>query len=64
LTDSHEVFFQFGTMPSAKQFDVAEKSIIMALFREGVAAKEIANMWRAGYAPADRQTSWGVLHPY
>jgi hypothetical protein len=30
-------------MPSAKQFDVAEKSIIMALFRERVAAKEIAN---------------------
>ncbi len=21
-------------------------------------------LWRAGYAPADRQTSWGVLHPH
>jgi hypothetical protein len=21
-------------------------------------------LWRAGYAPADRQTSWGVLSPY
>jgi hypothetical protein len=21
-------------------------------------------VWRAGYTPADRQTSWGVLHPY
>jgi hypothetical protein len=20
------------------------------------------NLWRAGYTPADRQTSWGVLH--
>jgi hypothetical protein len=25
---------------------------------------KIKGMWRAGYAPADRQTSWGVLHPY
>ncbi len=22
------------------------------------------NLWRAGYAPAYRQTSWGVLHPF
>jgi hypothetical protein len=25
---------------------------------------EILHLWRAGYTPADRQTSWGVLHPY
>ncbi len=24
----------------------------------------ISMLWRAGYAPADRQTSWGVLPPY
>ncbi len=32
----------FASLPSAKQFDVAKKSTIMALFGEGVAAKEIA----------------------
>ncbi len=24
----------------------------------------LLNLWRAGYTPADRQISWGVLHPY
>ncbi len=23
---------------------------------------KLGQVWRAGYTPADRQTSWGVLH--
>jgi transposase len=42
LTDLNGFFSQVLAMPSGKQFDVAEKSTIMGLFREGVSAKDIA----------------------
>jgi hypothetical protein len=27
-----------------------------------IVSSEIMSLWRAGYTPTDRQTSWGVLH--
>jgi hypothetical protein len=40
-------------------------TFLLNKFQDGVPLKLKNNtLWRAGYAPADRQTSWGVLHPY
>lgn len=42
LTYLTEIFQLFSTMPKGRQFDVAEKTKVMAMFREGVAPKDIA----------------------
>jgi hypothetical protein len=42
LTYLTEIFQLFSTMPKGRQFDVAEKTKVMALFHEGVAPKDIA----------------------
>jgi hypothetical protein len=46
LTYLTEIFQLFSTMPKGRQFDVAEKTKVMAMFREGVAPKTLLRGWR------------------
>ncbi len=43
---------------------ISQKMTKQSLLRYYFLLPENLILWRAAYAPADRQTSWGVLHPY